>query len=96
MTQASVSGRDAVAITLKPACLASWIPIEPTPPPAGRAAPRTFSGPHGEEMFGVPDPGFTHEQLRDELYARARRNAAGAFRELDDADAEGELDLGDF
>jgi V8-like Glu-specific endopeptidase len=69
---------------------------EPAPPSAGRAAPRAFSGPHGEEMFGVPDPGFTHEQLRDELYARARRNAAGAFRELDDADAEDELDLGDF
>jgi V8-like Glu-specific endopeptidase len=82
---------------------------EPAPPSAGRSAPaadepapaepatpRTFSGPQGEEMFGVPDPGFTHERLQNELYARARRNAADAFGELDDTDAEGELDLGDF
>ena len=71
----------------------------PQPPSASRAAPaapRAFSGPHGEEMFGVPDPGFTHEGLHDELYARARRNAAGAFRELEDTDVEDELDLGDF
>ena len=85
---------------------------EPAPPSAARVAPaadepaapgggapdtpRAFSGPHGEEMFGVPDPGFTHERLQNELYERARRNAADAFRDLDDTDAEGELDLGDF
>ena len=31
-TQATVSGREAVAMTLRPASLASWMPIEPTPP----------------------------------------------------------------
>jgi S1-C subfamily serine protease len=75
---------------------ASGAADEPARPSPAPAAPRAFSGPHGEEMFGVPDPGFTHEGLQDELYARARRNAAGAFRELEDTEAEGELDLGDF
>jgi V8-like Glu-specific endopeptidase len=71
-------------------------PAADEPAPAEPAEPRTFSGPQGEEMFGVPDRGFTHERLQNELYARARRNAADAFGELDDTDAEGEMDLGDF
>jgi hypothetical protein len=47
-------------------------------------------------MFGVPDRSFSREKLENELYQRARRNAAGAFRELDAQDPDAELDLDDF
>jgi S1-C subfamily serine protease len=74
-------------------------PTAPAPdsaPPGGAQAPRAFTGPDGEEMFGVPDRSFSREKLENELYQRARRNAAGAFRELDAQDPDAELDLDDF
>lgn len=74
-------------------------PTPPAPraePPGGAPAPRAFTGPSGEEMFGVPDRSFSREKLEDELYQRARRNAAGAFRELDAEDPDAPLDLDDF
>jgi serine protease Do len=88
--------REPAAPSAGRAAPAAGEPAAPGGSAPGADGPRAFSGPQGEGMFGVPDPGFTHERLRDELYARARRNAAGAFRELEDTDAQGELDLGDL
>jgi hypothetical protein len=43
-------------------------------------------------MYGVPDRSFSHDGVKNELYARARKNAADAFDELDamDMDLDGE------
>jgi S1-C subfamily serine protease len=59
-------------------------------------APRIFKGPKGESMFGVPDPSFTAEKLRDAAYARTRENASQAFGELDSLEAERDSEIEDF
>jgi serine protease Do len=63
---------------------------EPVPPPAiaepapAPAEPRPFTGPDGEEMFGVPNRTFTPNRALSEIQKRAVRNADDAFAELDE------------
>lgn len=70
----------------RPAAPATPEPPRAQPPPTAREEPRPFEGPDGEQMYGVPDRSFDHDDLKNELYARARKNAADAFDELDDMD----------
>ena len=43
---------------------------------------RAFRGPRGERMYGMPDRRFSHDDAKDHLYTRTRRNADDAFEEL--------------
>jgi hypothetical protein len=70
----------------RPAAPATPEPPRAQPPPSAGEEPRRFEGPDGEQMYGVPDRSFDHDGLKNELYARARKNAADAFDELDDMD----------
>ena len=56
-------------------------PSKPTPP---AEAPRTFKGPNGEEMYGVPQRDFSLMGASAEIYEQAFKNANKAFDALDE------------
>ena len=72
----------------RPAAPATAEPPRAQSQPPAAEAPQPFEGPDGEQMYGVPDRSFNHDSLKNELYARARKNAADAFDELDEMDMD--------
>jgi serine protease Do len=66
----------------KPAPPSEPVPLEP-PGPSQPDQPRTFQGPNGEEMYGVPQRDFSLMGASKEVYERVFQKANEAFDELD-------------